>query len=344
MVGRGPAEVSPRGCAAVVVLSLLLGCGVEIVPLGLNHPANPAAEEAPPLQVRGPVEDEAATGGSGEEPGPTAGTAHPTGHAGMGDTSGGQGPAGARERDTAPDGTHDQGGAAAAPDDHHPSAAPPEEPDTHDHGAGSAEDAPDDDHHQGAAPPDDVSTAQPPQKTPFPLLQRMLPGLAGARDLHPMFVHFPIALWSAALLFWVLGVARTAEPWLTTARWLTTLALLGAAASVATGLLAEERLGHDSPGHDVVHVHKYFMLATTAAGLVTALVAWLTRKRGPRWAWTWGASLIVTVALMILGADRGGLLVFGHGVGTTSPGEGPGGAPGSERASEQPAHGSHRHP
>ena len=33
----------------------------------------------------------------------------------------------------------------------------------------------------------------------------LLPGLELAPNVHPVFVHFPIALWPTALLFYALG-------------------------------------------------------------------------------------------------------------------------------------------
>ena len=39
----------------------------------------------------------------------------------------------------------------------------------------------------------------------------MLPGLRAALNYHPIFVHFPIVLWFAALLFELLAVSRASE-------------------------------------------------------------------------------------------------------------------------------------
>ena len=37
-------------------------------------------------------------------------------------------------------------------------------------------------------------------------MEQMLPGFHAALNVHPMFVHFPIALWLTALLLWLLAV------------------------------------------------------------------------------------------------------------------------------------------
>lgn len=324
----------------VVGVGLLTGCVVEIVPLALNHPGNPAAPESPPGEVAagpaepdGPPPADEGTGRSvdaraqddsvpGEGPAPDDGMADPSGGAmSHGAEEGAQATTKERGQGAADDPAghsvpNSEDGVAAQGHEQPASGEPANG--THGQGSKPPQEQQRDGHADPGEAPSPGSGAREREKTPFPLLQRALPGLASMRDVHPLVVHFPIALWSAALLFWIIGMMRTQETWLATARGLTLLALLGAAASVGTGLLAERGLGHDSSGHDLVHAHKYFMIATTALGALTTLVAYLTRKRGRRWGWAWGSCLIVTVAVMTLGADRGGLLVYGHGVGTAT--------------------------
>lgn len=147
-------------------------------------------------------------------------------------------------------------------------------------------------------------------------METLLPGLGAVRDVHPLIVHFPIALWSAALLFWLLGLGGSGDLW-RAGRWLLHLGVLSALAAVLTGLWAADRVGHDTPGHDLVHVHRNFMIAATALGVATAVLAWVWRGR--REGWTRPAllgGLVLTVAVCALGADRGALLVYGHGIGT----------------------------
>lgn len=148
-------------------------------------------------------------------------------------------------------------------------------------------------------------------------MKELLPGLYHAPNIHPLVVHFPIALWVAALLFLGLGSLRRRDDLFRVGCWLLYLGLAAAAVSVGTGLWAAEKLGHDSPGHDLVHVHRNWMLVASGFGALTAGAAFLLRKRMSaafRWAITGG--MIVTVALMTLGADRGAELVFRYGVGT----------------------------
>lgn len=147
-------------------------------------------------------------------------------------------------------------------------------------------------------------------------MSELFPGLTMAPNIHPLIVHFPIALWSAALFFSVVGALRAHEDLFRTGRWLVYLGTLGAAAALATGYWATEKMGHDAPGHDLVHVHRDFMLIASGLGLLTTgLFFWLrTRTRGTG-RWVCVAALALTVAVMTLGADRGAALVYVHGVG-----------------------------
>jgi uncharacterized membrane protein len=149
-------------------------------------------------------------------------------------------------------------------------------------------------------------------------MENVLPGIVHAPNIHPLFVHFPIALWSVALLFWGISVvvAKKERPWLF-GRWLLYLGTLAALVTAATGLIAADRMGHDAPGHDLVHVHRDFMLAATGLGLATTAAAFLLRNAtGVRSKAIPLVMLIVTVLVMTVGADRGAELVYRYGIGT----------------------------
>ncbi len=144
-----------------------------------------------------------------------------------------------------------------------------------------------------------------------------LPGISQALNVHPLFVHFPIALWSFSLLLWVLGQFLGRNELLNAGRWTLYAGTLGALVTLGTGYLAADGIGHDSVGHDLVHVHRDFMLWSVGLGLLTTVVAFFLRNRGTskgQWAVTLG--LFLTVGLTTLGADRGALLVYRYGIGT----------------------------
>ena len=174
-------------------------------------------------------------------------------------------------------------------------------------------------------------------------MSELLPGFDAAPNIHPMLVHFPIALWLSALLIWVAHVATQRSDLWDTGRLVLTLGTLGGIAAVASGYWATDQMGHSGPGHDLVHVHRDWMVATTALATVTTAGAWLYRggSLGPRLGLV--GLLLVTGGLLTVGADRGAELVFRHGVGVL--GEAPSTDHGSnDHHSERPHdHGAHDH-
>lgn len=156
------------------------------------------------------------------------------------------------------------------------------------------------------------------------MLEEIFPGLAHAPNAHPMFVHFPIALWAAAGLFLFLGMVRQREDMFIAGRWLLYIGAIGAAVAIGTGLRAADVLGHDSPGHELVHVHRDFMLAASGLGLVATLGAAALRDRQNVMA-KWGVTVLAlaTIGVLTLGADRGAALVFQYGVGVADQPEPP---------------------
>ena len=94
----------------------------------------------------------------------------------------------------------------------------------------------------------------------------MLPGLRAALNNHPMFVHFPIALWLAALLFEVFAVWRASDELQRTASRLLYLGTLAAIITVITGLEAQNSV---PPGEAqrAVGIHETLMLIATSLAI-----------------------------------------------------------------------------
>jgi uncharacterized membrane protein len=143
-------------------------------------------------------------------------------------------------------------------------------------------------------------------------MNELLPGLSASPSLHPIFVHFPIAFWIAAFGFWIASVLLKKDRLWSVGRWLLNIGVVGALISIGSGLLAEHQLGHRSPGHDIVHLHRNLMLAAGALALLTALVAQVLRNRPQRARLLLFVPMIGVVALTVLGADRGALVASQH--------------------------------
>lgn len=149
------------------------------------------------------------------------------------------------------------------------------------------------------------------------MLETLLPGVSSAHNLHPMVVHFPIVLWVLGAGAWCLALARRQDLMWRLGTWFQTLGLMSALVALALGYIAADRLGHDSPGHDLVHVHRDYMLWTTVWSAIVTLAAWLLRRKEGWWRLGLLGASVALVIMMMLGADRGALLVYRYGTGVS---------------------------
>lgn len=129
--------------------------------------------------------------------------------------------------------------------------------------------------------------------------------------LHPLLVHFPIALLLAALAAQGLAarVGRRDGP-SEAAFFCLVLGTLGAVAAALSGWLFAE---HDSPGGpDLLFRHRWSGVAAAAGAVLTSLSAWRW-KRGAALARPTGAGLVLTAVLTGLTGHFGGEMVYGEG-------------------------------
>ena len=144
----------------------------------------------------------------------------------------------------------------------------------------------------------------------------MLPGLAAVSNSHPMLVHFPIAFWLGALLFCCLGLVRPDSGLFRAGRWLLHVGTLSGAVALASGYFATAAMDHEAPGHEIVHVHRNFMIAAAILSLAASCAMFVLRHNSQRWLLLAQVALLAVVSsVAALGADRGALLVYGHGLG-----------------------------
>lgn len=142
--------------------------------------------------------------------------------------------------------------------------------------------------------------------------------------LHPLLVHFPIGLIVTAALIDL--AALGADPRSTPRRAATGLYLAGAATLIAaycTGRSDAALVRIPGPAHVVVDEHWTWALRTTVymgllgpgrlglelAGLLTGRARWIPVV----------AAGLVGVLLLFQTAERGGRLVYEHGVGVAAP-------------------------
>jgi uncharacterized membrane protein len=148
---------------------------------------------------------------------------------------------------------------------------------------------------------------------------------AWAPNLHPIVVHFPIALLVTAaaldVLSWVMGRHR----WLRSVA--TSLFVLGTAGTVVaylTGQAAEQSVWLPGMAHAVVGAHGtwarrtvWFFAAMTLCRLIALRLS--RHEPGPVLVATLVLAGMVGVGLLYETGDRGAQLVFQYGVGTLNP-------------------------
>lgn len=136
--------------------------------------------------------------------------------------------------------------------------------------------------------------------------------------IHPMLVHFPIALLSAAVFFDLLGKKWRPEECRIAGLYTLVLGFAGAALSVISGALAEDAAEHSGVPERAIEIHEMLGFATfwIFAGLLgLRVVIWLDWIQERRLV---TALLgIVGVLVMLVASYYGGSLVYDYGAGVT---------------------------
>jgi len=138
-------------------------------------------------------------------------------------------------------------------------------------------------------------------------------------NIHPLLVHFPIALLLTYVALDWAGRIWKGKPF-TEAAWYTLLlGLAGTLVTVLTGLVAARGVPADSPALATLNVHKFIGLATFVLFGIQAVC--YARNRGK---YTPGKQVLHTVlqlagvALIVLTGYFGGELVYTFGVGVSA--------------------------
>ncbi len=148
------------------------------------------------------------------------------------------------------------------------------------------------------------------------MIDRILPGASHLQNLHPLFVHFPIAfIYGAALLYFIAWM-RASESLKWSAFWMLVLGALGVAASIATGLYAEPGVMVSLSVRDqLLSHHKHLMIAASVVTGVLTAWALAARPMPARGCYVFLAGLLVIVLLIAAGADLGGRMVYDYNAG-----------------------------
>ncbi|MEC4880808.1 MAG: DUF2231 domain-containing protein [Scytonema sp. PMC 1070.18] len=136
------------------------------------------------------------------------------------------------------------------------------------------------------------------------------------QNIHPMFVHFPLALLAVGLLFDILGYFFKKESLTHAGWWCFLLGVISAVVTVFTGLQAEETVTVSGEAHEILEQHEHFQISSTVVFVLLLIWRSLTRERTPRLPIIYFTIAVLTLAAISFGAHYGGELVYEYGVGT----------------------------
>ncbi|MEY2697668.1 MAG: hypothetical protein RL333_1806 [Pseudomonadota bacterium] len=164
------------------------------------------------------------------------------------------------------------------------------------------------------------------------LLEAIMSALAGGwtlfagietlgSNIHPLIVHFPIALLASFVVIDSLGAVFKLHGWRRLGTQLLGLGALSTLPTIAAGFWAAFNTPHDAATHALMEHHEH---AGIVVGVISVSLA--------LWRILWGlpkdlmartlSGILVSIlsVALVLGADLGAMMVYGHGVAVkTSP-------------------------
>jgi len=148
------------------------------------------------------------------------------------------------------------------------------------------------------------------------VLGSLLPGLDHLQNIHPLVVHFPIALLTVAAPIYIVAAIVRRESWAWTGLWMLTLGTIGAAAAVATGLYgAEGVMVAVSVRSNLLEPHRNVMVGVLALSVVLSAWALIGRPLPIRGRFVFLALMVVLIAMLARGADYGARMVYDYNAG-----------------------------
>jgi len=131
--------------------------------------------------------------------------------------------------------------------------------------------------------------------------------------LHPMVVHFPIALFITALSFDVASLIFKNPHWHRTAVHIYICAALLTPLVLRTGINEAERVHLN---HPILDQHRRYALWTMWTALASLPVLYVMKEKGSKFfRVVFLVFCLSVVGLVSFTADKGGILVFEYGIG-----------------------------
>jgi len=144
----------------------------------------------------------------------------------------------------------------------------------------------------------------------------LLPGFADMPNIHPLIVHFPIAMLTSFLILELFAIIFKSDRLHIASSWMLYVGTMGALATVVAGFLAASTVAHGSAVHEIIGSHKHLGLSVLALSVVLTVWRLVSRERLSGMALALNIMLaVIMVGLLTMGADLGGQMVYKYGVG-----------------------------
>ncbi len=143
----------------------------------------------------------------------------------------------------------------------------------------------------------------------------IMPGITAMDNIHPLFVHFPIALLISFFIVDFMGSVFKKTNWRDIASGLLYLGTISALFAVIAGFIAEDSVAHGGNVHAIMERHE--TLGVSVLSLAFILSSWRLLAGGKIKGELNFLYLFLSAILSILislGADLGGLMVYKYGV------------------------------
>lgn len=155
-------------------------------------------------------------------------------------------------------------------------------------------------------------------KSAAEIFAAFMPGISALDNIHPLIVHFPIALLTLFFFADTLGGLFAKPAWRHFATPLLYIGTMSAILTVAAGFQAAYSAPHNDATHAIMLRHQGFGISVTVLALILSMRRFFAADDFIA-SKTYGyfALSALLVILITLGADLGGLMVYQHGVAVT---------------------------
>jgi uncharacterized membrane protein len=135
-------------------------------------------------------------------------------------------------------------------------------------------------------------------------------------EIHPMLVHFPLALMPTAIAADAVGAMTDNRTLMETGRTLMPLAVVSMAATGLAGFAAQEEVRAEGEAHDVLVTHRNLNVGLLVMSTALAVLRSRQDRPGPGYL----LAGLAGAALMTYSGYLGGKMVYRHGVGVDAAG------------------------